>query len=137
MIWRETPVTHDNLESTYLAYLDALNDRRFDELDRYVCDELVYNDKPLTRQEYAAMIAEDTHAVPDLHFKAQLLSTDGDIVACRLWFDCNPTRTFLGLEPTGRPVSFAEHVFYRFEEGRIAHVWSLIDRDAIASQLSR
>lgn len=128
-------MTHDDLESTYLAYLEVLNDRRFD--DRYVCDELVYNDRPLTRREYAAMIAEDTRAVPDLRFKAHLLSTGGGIVACRLWFECTPTKTFLGLEPTGRPVSFAEHVFYRFEGGRIAHVWSLIDRDAIASQFGR
>jgi predicted ester cyclase len=131
------PVAHDNLESTYLAYLDALNGRRFDELDRYVCDELVYNDKLLTRQEYADMIAADVRAVPDLRYEAHLLSTGGDLVACRLWFDCTPTSTFLGLEPTGSAVSFAEHVFYRFEGGRIAHVWSLIDRDAVASQFSR
>ncbi|GAA3547061.1 ester cyclase [Kribbella ginsengisoli] len=129
-------MVHDHLESTYLAYLDALNGRRFDELDRYVCDELVYNDKLLTRQEYADMIAEDVRAVPDLRFEAQLLSIGDDLVACRLWFDCTPTSTFLGLQPTGRAVSFAEHVFYRFEGGRIAHVWSLIDRDAIAAQSS-
>ncbi len=129
-------MAHENLESTYLAYLDALNGRRFDELDRYVCDELVYNDTLLTRQEYADMIAEDARAAPDLCFEPHLLSIDGDMVACRLWFDCTPTSTFLGLEPTGRAISFAEHVFYRFEGGRIAHVWSLIDRDAVATQFS-
>jgi predicted ester cyclase len=130
-------VAHDNLESTYRAYLDALNGRRFDELDRFVCDELVYNDKPLTRQEYAGMIAEDARAVPDLRYEAHLLSTDGDLVGCRLWFHCTPTSTFLGLEPTGRAVSFAEHVFYRFKGGRIVQVWSLIDRAAVASQFLR
>jgi predicted ester cyclase len=56
-------------------------------------------------------------------------------VACRLWFTCTPTSTFFGHEPTGRPISFCEHVFYRFRDGRIAHVWSLIDREAIAAQL--
>jgi len=127
-------VAQENLESTYLAYLDALNGRRFDELDRYVCDELVYNDQQLTRQQYADMIADDVRATPDLRFEAQLLSTTGDLVACRLWFNCTPTSTFLGLEPTGAAISFAEHVFYRFEGGRIAHVWSLIDRDAVAAQ---
>lgn len=29
-----------------------------------------------------------------------------------------------------------EHVFYRFREGRIAHVWSLIDRDEVRRQLA-
>ena len=130
-------MAHDPLESTYLAYLGVLNDRRFGELDRYVCDELVYNDKPLTRQEYAELIAADVRAAPDLRYEAHLLSSGDDLVACRLWFNCTPTATFLGLEPTGAAVSFAEHVFYRFEDGRIAQVWSLIDRAAVASQFGR
>ena len=33
------------------------------------------------------------------------------------------------------PISFVEHAFYRYEEGRIAQVWSLIDMDAIRAQL--
>jgi predicted ester cyclase len=128
-------VPHATLEATYLAYLDALNDRRFDDLVDYVCDELTYNDESLTRRQYADMIAGDARAVPDLHFDAQLLVVAGDTVACRLWFTCTPTSTFFGCAPTGRPISFGEHVFYRFEGGRIAHVWSLIDRATIAAQL--
>jgi SnoaL-like polyketide cyclase len=58
-------------------------------------------------------------------------------VACRLVFDCTPQREFLGFIPDGRRLAFAEHVFYRFDGGRIAAVWSLIDRAAIAEQLGR
>jgi predicted ester cyclase len=68
-------VPHSSLATRYLAYLDALNDRRFSDL-------------------------------------------------------------FFGLAPTGRRISFCEHVFYRFRDGRIAQVWSLIDRDAVATQLT-
>jgi predicted ester cyclase len=125
----------DGLEATYLAYLDALNDRRFGDLGDYVSDELTYNDEVLTRQQYADMIAADTRAVPDLHFDAHLLVVADDTVACRLQFNCTPTSTFFERKPTGRPISFCEHVFYRFQAGRIAHVWSLIDREAIAAQL--
>jgi predicted ester cyclase len=123
------------LETRYLAYLDALNDRRFGDLDGFVHDRLTYNDKALTRRQYADMIEADIRAVPDLHFDAQLLVVTDDTVACRLWFDCTPTGTFFGCEPTGRSISFSEHAFYRFQTGRIAHVWSLIDREAIAAQL--
>jgi predicted ester cyclase len=129
-------VTDAALEARYLAYLDALNERRFDNLDQFVHDEVTYNDEGLTRQEYADRIAADTRAVPDLRFNARLLLTDDDVVACRLWFDCTPTGTFFGLAPTGRRISFCEHVFYRFRAGRIARVWSLIDRDAVAAQLA-
>lgn len=87
-------MAHENLESTYPAYPDALNGRWFDELDRHVCDETRRHDKLLSRQEYADMIAEGPRAVPDQRFAAHLLSTGGDLVACRLRFDRTPTSTF-------------------------------------------
>jgi predicted ester cyclase len=33
-------------------------------------------------------------------------------------------------------VAFAEHVFYRFRDGRIEQVWSLIDTDALRDQMT-
>ena len=51
-------------------------------------------------------------------------------------FDCTPQGEFLGLKPNGKPVSFAEHVFYRWRDGRIHEVWSLIDQPAIQAQLA-
>ncbi|SHK49547.1 Predicted ester cyclase [Pseudonocardia thermophila] len=128
--------TDPDLTTTYRAYLSALNDRRFADLTRFVHDTLTYNDELLTRAQYASMIEADTRAVPDLHFVPQLLLADADAVACRLWFTCTPTSTFFGCAPTGRQIAFAEHVFYRFTDGRIAQVLSLIDRTAIAAQLS-
>jgi predicted ester cyclase len=35
----------------------------------------------------------------------------------------------------GRQVVFAENVFYRFRDERIAEVWSVIDEGAIEAQL--
>jgi predicted ester cyclase len=31
---------------------------------------------------------------------------------------------------------FAEHVFYRFQDGRIERVWSLIDINAVRDQMA-
>lgn len=124
------------LERIYRGYLDALNERRFDDLDRFVHDELTYNEAQLTRSEYAAMRAEDVRAIPDLKYDVRLLVVSGDLVACRLWFDCTPQRTFLGVEPNGGRVAFAEHVFYRFRDERIEQVWSLLDTDTIRRRLA-
>jgi predicted ester cyclase len=63
------------------------------------------------------------------------LVVQGAQVACRIRFDCTPTASFRGIPPTGRPISFVEHVFYRYEDGRIAQIWSLIDMEAIREQL--
>ena len=81
------------------------------------------------------MITADITAIPDLIFDAQILVASDDQVACRLVFDCTPQQEFLGLLPNGERLCFAEHVFYDFPDGRIAAVWSLIDRPAIEAQL--
>ncbi|GAA2526284.1 ester cyclase [Winogradskya humida] len=128
-------MTNIDLEAHYRAYLAALNDRRLDDLDRYVHDNLTYNDKPMTRREYRDLIAADIAAIPDLFYAADIVVATGDQVACRIVFDCTPQREFLGFTPNGKRLHFAEHVFYRFHEDRIAAVSSLIDRPAIEAQL--
>jgi predicted ester cyclase len=129
-------MTNADLESRYRAYLDALNERRLDDLVDYVEDELSYNGETMTRRQYQDLIAADITAIPDLFFDAQIIVASGDQVACRLIFDCTPQREFLGFSPNGERLCFAEHVFYHFRDGRIAAVSSLIDFSAIEAQLS-
>jgi predicted ester cyclase len=128
-------VSEPDLAARYRTYLDTLNERRLDDLVHHVADELTYNGEPMTRRQYQDLIAADLAAVPDLVYEAHLVVADGEHVACRLVFACTPQREFLGFTPNGRRLVFAEHVFYRFHEGRIAEVWSLIDRAAIAAQV--
>lgn len=129
-------MTNAPLDGIYRAYLDALNDRRLDDLVHYVHDELTYNGDTMTRTQYQALIAADIAAIPDLTFDAHIIVADDDRVACRIVFDCTPQNEFLGFSPNGRRLSFAEHVFYHFRDGRIASVSSLIDRFAIQEQLT-
>jgi predicted ester cyclase len=126
---------HGDLEDIYRDYIAVLNDRRLEDLEQFVHDRLTYNDEPWTRERYRSLLAGDVERIPDLRYDIQLLVVGSEHVACRLWFDCRPQRDLLSIDPRGRHVSFAEHVFYRFREGRIEHVWSLIDTDAIRRQL--
>jgi steroid delta-isomerase-like uncharacterized protein len=122
------------LERIYRNYIDALNDRRLEDLDEFVQDRLVYNGEEMTREQYAAMLAEDVRVIPDLHYDIDLLVADDHQVSARLWFDCSPQGSFLGMPVNGRRISFAEHVFYRLHDGRIDQVWSLLDKEAIRDQ---
>jgi predicted ester cyclase len=70
-----------------------------------------------------------------LQFHIQLLIADAAHVASRLEFDCTPRGIFLGLPVNGRKVRFTENVFYRFKDGKIEQVWSVIDKAAIEAQL--
>ena len=83
------------------------------------------------------MLERDFREIPDLHFDIQLLVCDPPRIASRLGFNCTPQGTFLGLAVDGRRVSFAENVFYEFDERRIKAVWSIIDKVAIERQLGR
>jgi predicted ester cyclase len=123
------------LEEVYHRYIATLNDRRFEDLDGFVHDRLIYNGEPWSREQYQSRLADDVHNIPDLRYDIQLLVSGTDHVAARLWFDCTPQREFLGIDSHGRQVSFAEHVFYNFRANRIEQVWSVIDTDAIRSQL--
>jgi predicted ester cyclase len=123
-----------DLEGIYRAYIDTLNDRRFENLDQFVHEQLVYNDDAITREQYVAMLVDDVRAVPDLQYGIDLLVANEELVSARLWFDCSPRGRFLGIDVDGRRVTFAEHVLYRLRQGRIERVWSLLDRDAIRVQ---
>jgi predicted ester cyclase len=82
------------------------------------------------------MLEEDCRAIPDLHFHIELLVSEPPRIASRLQFNCTPKGMLFGLAVNGRRVSFSENVFYQFTGERIAAVWSVIDKAAIAAQLT-
>ena len=81
------------------------------------------------------MLEQDFRDIPDLNFAIDLLVVDPPHVAARLAFTCTPVGNFLGLPVNGRTVSFTENVFYRFADGRIVEVFSIVDKLAIEAQL--
>lgn len=124
-----------DLSAAYRLYVDCLNRRDWAALPAFVHERVSHNGRPLGLAGYRAMLERDCDDIPDLAFTIGLLVREGDTVAARLLFDCTPKGEFLGLAVDGRRVCFAENVFYRFEDGRIRTVWSVIDGDAIAAQL--
>jgi steroid delta-isomerase-like uncharacterized protein len=125
----------DGLRQHYLDYLAALNEHRFDDLVHFVADDLTYNDRPTTRAQYQSDRQREAETIQDLRYDVGLLVVEGDFVAAKLDFDCTPTQPFLGFAPTGKAIRFSEHVFYRFADGRIAAVTSLLDLGAIQRAL--
>ncbi|WP_037088095.1 ester cyclase [Neorhizobium vignae] len=120
----------------YRAYLDCLNRQTWDELGRFVDDDVQHNGRPLGLSGYREMLVKDFEDIPDLHFDIQLLVCEPPRLAARLSFDCAPKREFLGLGVNGRRVFFAENVFYEFTGSKISAVWSVIDKSAIEAQLT-
>ena len=124
-----------DIASRYRGYLDCLNRRDWDALGGFVAATASHNGRPLGLSGYRRMLEEDCEAIPDLRFAVALMVVEPPTVACRLAFDCTPRGAFLGVPVNGRRVRFTEHVFYRFGDGLIQEVWSLIDKAAVEAQL--
>lgn len=126
----------NELAKLYRGYIACLNQQDWEQLERFVGDEVFYNGTPVGLQQYREMLERNYREVPDLRFNIQILMSDPPYVASRLAFRCSPTGMFLGLPVNGKVVSFTENVFYEFRDGRIENVWSVIDRGAIEAQIS-
>lgn len=128
-------MTRSELADLYRGYIDCLNRRDWAELGRFVAEDARHNGRALGLAGYRAMLERDCAAIPDLRFDIQLLVADPPHVASRLAFTCAPKGMFLDLPVNGRTVTFTENVFYAFDGGKIAAVWSVIDKAAIESQI--
>ncbi|SAL83990.1 SnoaL-like polyketide cyclase [Caballeronia choica] len=124
-----------DLSDIYRNYIACLNQQDWPRLEQFVRDDVHYNGQRIGLSGYREMLERDFREIPDLQFNIELLVSDPLFIASRLHFTCAPTGTFLGLPVNGKKVSFAENVFYRFREGKIEQVWSVIDKAAIETQL--
>ena len=124
-----------DLSDIYRRYIVCLNGQDWPGLGEFVQDDIHYNGRRIGLSGYRDLLTNDFDQISDLRFEVELLVAEPPHVASRLGFDCSPKGEFLGLAVNGRRVSFAENVFYRFRDGRIEAVWSVIDKAAIEAQL--
>jgi len=126
-----------DLLAIYAAYLDCLNRQDWANLGQFVAQDARHNGRDFGLTGYRAMLQADFRAIPDLQFRSDFVIAQPPRLAARLLFDCRPMGVLFGLPVGGQRVQFSENVFYRFENGQIAEVHSLIDRDAIAQQIAQ
>ncbi|TGS36375.1 ester cyclase [bacterium M00.F.Ca.ET.180.01.1.1] len=128
-------MTREGIADLYRGYIACLNDQNWDNLGRFVGEEVQYNGETIGLSGYRRMLEGDFESIPDLRFNIELLVAEPPRVAARLHFDCHPKGVLFGLPVHGKRVSFAENVFYEFHDRRIREVWSVIDKAAIEAQL--
>jgi len=128
-------VIKTDLSDAYRNYIACLNKQDWPKLEQFVHNEVYRNGQRIGILGYREMLEKDFDDIPDLYFDVQLLICDPPYIASRLKFDCTPSGTFLGLGVNGKRVSFTENVFYEFRRDKIWQVWSVIDKEAIETQL--
>jgi len=128
-------MTDAELATTWRDYIACLNAQDWPRLGLFVAHDVVHNGRAFGLAGYRAMLENDFREIPDLRFEVALVTCDPPNVAARLAFDCTPTGRFQGLAVDGRRITFVENVFYEWRDGKIAQVWSVIDKAAIEAQL--
>ncbi|KAI1413584.1 SnoaL-domain-containing protein [Hypoxylon sp. FL1857] len=127
------------LEEKYRAYISCINAQAMEtDLHKFCHAEVVHNTKPLAINEYRLLIQEAFTAIPDITFDLHTVIADemAQRVATRIEFTGTPVGIIASAKPNGRSVHFCEHVTYRFEEGKITRVWSIVDWASYRAQLS-
>jgi predicted ester cyclase len=66
-------------------------------------------------------------AYPDLHITIEDMIEEGDKVVMRDTVTGTHRGELMGIAPTGRSVSYNEIFIARFEGGRIAETWGVVD----------
>ncbi|OLU29117.1 ester cyclase [Pseudomonas sp. PA27(2017)] len=129
-------MTEQDLPTVYRAYIDCLNRQDWANLGQFVQDDVVHNGRRVGLSGYREMLERDYQDIPDLQFNIRLLTCEESMIASRLDFHCTPKGRFLDVPVNGRRVAFSENVFYAFRDGKVAEVWSVVDKAAIESQLT-
>ncbi|KAK6536414.1 hypothetical protein TWF281_000652 [Arthrobotrys megalospora] len=126
-----------SLTQIYKTYIQAINDRDWSLVTNLVHPTVTWNQKAYPAQEYITLMTRATDPAPDLKFNIDILLADEEeqIVSVRLLIRGTPEREFLGLKPNGKSVEIVEHVFYKFAEGKIKEVKTVIDMDGLRNQM--
>ena len=73
---------------------------------------------------------------PDLRLEIEDLLAEGDRVAVRWTFRGTHRGEFLGIAPTGKPVSMSAVEVNRVAEGKVAEHWVVLDQLGLMQQLA-
>jgi len=75
------------------------------------------------RQLWAMLL----RGLPDLHLTIEDLVEEGDKVVMRASVTGTHKGEYMGVQPTGKSITYSEIFIFRFAGGRIAEMWGVVD----------
>lgn len=116
--------------------LGAMASGNVAEFDAVLADEYIqHNDLGPGREPVKAMTQKLRAAFPDLEVVIEDLIAEGDRVVARVAMQGTHQGRFMGVEPTGRPITIRSVDIWRVEGGRLKEHWDLVDRLGFMRQL--
>jgi steroid delta-isomerase-like uncharacterized protein len=122
-------------KSKFIRFHDAINTGDEEFISKTI-DEIVDSNvlirTPLPVQATGAQAMKEVfarlrRAFPDLHVTVDDLIEEADKVVGRNTVTGTHQGEYMGLAPTGKPVSYDEIFIFRFANGRITETWGVVD----------
>ncbi|KAF7559171.1 hypothetical protein G7046_g4972 [Stylonectria norvegica] len=120
------------MEDVYRKWLDATNERKWEDALQYLAAELTIDGHQLTNKEYLLQVQSALEAAPDRRTELDtfIADTSADKAAARLIHGATFIKPYNGVKVTGESTEWTEHALYTFVEDKIAHITSLVDLDS-------
>lgn len=124
-----------DIKKIYLEYIQSLREFNLDNLSDFVDEDVVHNNRRMGIEGYKGLI-RDGIVASRLAINVQHLISDEDHVAAHLIFTCPAsTKELLGKRTDGTEFSLSEIVMYKFRQGKIIEVHSVVDVDGVKSHM--
>lgn len=120
-----------DLRAICSAYAVCMSEQRFEQLPEFIHDGVIYDSKaPMSASEYGRMIEAIVSGLVDFRLDVERLVVEpvgatselNGVVAARFRLSHQSEKE---QSTCGRAV-FYEHVFFQFNQGKIAQIWPLI-----------
>lgn len=123
-------------EQIHRLFNEVVNEQRLGFLDELVSPNLIFApDLPPGPEGVKGVVTWLHNTFADLQYSIDDLIAEGDKVAVRLSAHGIQKGEYLGYSGTGKAVSFAEFMFFRFADGRIEEWWLMADQASILQQI--
>lgn len=119
----------------FRRFQDAMNTCDAEVISKSI-DELVEPDAtirtPLPSDATGAQVLKDVWTVllaglPDLQLNVEDLIGEDDKVVARIVVTGTHRGVYMGVEPTGKSISYDEIFIFRFANGRVTETWGVVD----------
>lgn len=129
-------------KAAFRRFQDAMNTCDTEVISKSI-DELVEPDAtirtPLPTDATGAQVLKDVWAallggLPDLQLNVEDLIGEDDKVVARIVVTGTHRGVYMGVQPTGKVISYDEIFIFRFANGRVIETWGVVD---VLSQLKQ
>lgn len=126
-------------EAVHSMFEEGWNRGFITSFEETVADSVLFHytgsPRTLSRDEMSQFVVRWREAFPDLRMEVEELLIEDNLASARLTLSGTHEGAWAGAEPTGKRVTMALMMFFRFEDGKMVELWEVDDQLGFRRQL--